>query len=44
MEMRGDYIERLKDERSFKVEIQAIERIVDFEERKRKLIEDVDFQ
>ena len=42
--LREDYVERLRDERAFREEIATIERIVEFEERKRKRLEDIDFE
>lgn len=42
--MREQYLERLTDARAFKEEMQAIEKLVEFEERKRKRVEDVEFE
>jgi len=42
--LREEYVERLRDERSFREEVATIERIVEFEERKRKRLEDIDFE
>ena len=42
--MREAYVERLRDERAFREEVATIERIVEFEERKRKRLEDIDFE
>ena len=44
MAIREDFIARLNDERAFKEEIFAIEKIVEFEERKRKRLENIDFE
>lgn len=42
--LREEYVERLRDERAFREEVATIERIIEFEERKRKRLEDIDFE
>ena len=42
--LREEYVERLRDEKAFREEVTTIERIVEFEERKRKRLEDIDFE
>lgn len=42
--LRQAFLERLMDERAFKLEMAAIEKIVEFEERKRRRVKDVEFE
>ena len=42
--LRQDFLDRLMDERAFKQEMEAIEKMVEFEERKRRRMKDVEFE